>query len=254
MELTHQQIKKIYPLNNHILIKLSRKSDELTLRGGTTIYIDNTFEEEKHIPVTGRVMAFPAKLYYNNQVGNSHSMPWDVDMEIRVGDDVIFYYMAAINCMGTLDNPTGNGKYFKDPDGGEYIMITYDNLFLARRDQQIIPLNGYLILEPIEDEEFLRVKERFAKAKLTLPKNYVQICAKEGIVRFLGSPIREYRDRDKNGELRFTDEGVDIRHGMRVMIRKAADLPLEYDVHASLEERKRFLRVQRRYILYATDE
>jgi co-chaperonin GroES (HSP10) len=253
MVLTHQEVAKIRPLNNHVLVKLNRKSDELILQGGGKIYIDNTFEEEKHVPVTGTVVAYPHKLYYNNKPGIGHSMPWDTDIEIQQGDYVIFYYMAVVNCLGTIDKPGGNGKYFKDEDGGEYIMITYNNLFVARRDQRIIPLNGYLIVEPIEDEAFLREKERFEKAKMILPRNYTRLFAKEGIVRFLGTPLREYRDRDKRGDLRFTDEGMDIHHGQRIMIQKSADLPLEYDTHASLKGRKKFLRVQRRYILYATD-
>ncbi len=253
MVLTHQEIGAIQPRNNHVLIKLSRKSDEVILKGGSKLYIDNTYEEEKHTPVTGTVIAHPGRLYYSNKTGNSHSMPWLTDIEIQIDDYVIFYYMAAINCMGTLDAPAGNGKYFKDPDGGEYILITYDNIFVVRRGQEIIPVNGYLILEPIEDEDFKREVERFKKVGIGLPQGYTRAFSKEGIVRFLGTPLREYRDRDKHGNLRFTDEGIDIKHGMKIFVQKAADLPLEYEYHASLMERKKFLRVHRRHILYATD-
>ncbi len=254
MVLTHEQISGLKPMNNHVLIKLSRKKDEIKTPGGGKLYIDPTFEEEKHFPVTGYVIARPRSLFYSDKIGDSHSMPWKTDIEIKEGDYVIFYYMAVLNCMGTLDQPGGNGKYFKDPDGGEYIMITYDNLFVAKRDDKIIPLNGYLLLEAVEDYEYRYQKERFDKMGLTLPPNYTQAFSKEGVVKFIGTPNRDYRDRNRSGDKYHTDEGIDIERGMKLIIRKAADIPLEYEYHASLEGRKKFLRVQRRYILYAEYE
>jgi hypothetical protein len=62
-------------------------------------------------------------------------------------------------------------------------------------------------------------------------------------VKYLGKPNLEYADKEQS------DTGIDISIGDIVVIRKTADIPLQYELHAKIDGGAKYLRVQRRNIL-----
>lgn len=121
-------------LRNNVLIKPD-KTDFIQLAGGQRLFLDTRFEEYKSAPQTGIVTAVPEKLAFSNDP-NEYSLDIQTDMEIQVGDRVIFNYnarAAAINSGLTINDD---------------ILVRYDMIYVAIRNEQVICVNGVVIVEP----------------------------------------------------------------------------------------------------------
>jgi len=282
MELTSEQIRKIRPQGSMVLIKLDRIPEEIKLESGKVIYIDPNYEPEKHAAVTGHVIATPPLIYSYSKLRRD-SMPWDTDMELEIGDYVIFYYLAAVNAFRKEDP-----KWLKDENENFYVFVKYENFYVAKRKMgniddynfmaeakvadpvfsslnpgktkiaitggevypvdekgdyhKIIPLNGYCIIEPVINEEYQKLEKKYKELELDVPKQLMKkFSAKYGIVKYLGKPNRAYRTPGS--------DGGDIKVGDRVILRRIANITLEYEYHATFDGRKKYFRVQRRYIM-----
>ena len=223
--------------NNYILVKLDPENTSIKLKSGYELYIDTSFDPEKHQVVTGTVWGTPSKLEYTG-VANK-GLPWQTDMEVKCGDKVVVYYLSIVNAL----KPEQQRYFFEG--GDKYVLITYNNIFTVYGDGFVRPVNGYVLIEPCEDPFLEKTKERIKKLGL----EYVQLNTKSntnvsfGIVRYMGKPNREYVDDGQS------DEGVDVKVGDVVVLRKVSDIPLQYNLHAKIDEGKLYYRVQRRKIL-----
>lgn len=284
MELAIKEIRKIRTQGNNVLIKLDRLPDELILKSGKKIFIDPTFEPEKNAAVTGSVVAVPAQLMYSPS--KSNLIPWKTEMELEVNDKVVCYFMASINAfrpehprwikdengefyilvkyehvyiakriVNNLDNFKFEGEFKVAPtpegSGKKKFAIWRNKIYFVDDDKNlidIIPLNGYCIIEPVGNEEYEELEKKFSELGLRMPELMRRKHSiKYGIVKYIGKPNEEYWWNGKT--VRDTDEGCDIKVGDKIVMRKSSDIPLEYEHHASLEGRKKFFRVQRRYII-----
>ncbi len=226
---------------NHILIKLDPENNFFKLKDGTSLYLDTSFEPEKHATVTGEVFGIPSNLYYSGipNIG----MPWKTSMEIKIGDSVVIHYLAVLNAF--------RKEMYKAIIEGDdkYVFISYQSIFAIVREGNIIPINGYCLIEPVEDPEWLRTKMRIIKSGLIpLEKdNKTNTHVVYGKVRYCGKPNEDYVDHH-------TDQGVDISPGDIVIMKRISDLPLEYDMHAKIDGGKKYWRTQRRNILSVYEE
>ena len=166
-------------------------------------------------------------------------MPWLTDMETRLGDKVIIYYLSIVNALKPQ-----NKRYLLEGDD-RYVFVEYQYLYAIVRGDDIIPLNGYCLIEPCENPEITRTKERMKAIGLEYTEGEKRLTNEVtfGIVKYLGKPNREYVDETHS------DRGVDVAVGDTVVIRKTADIPLQYELHAKVDGGKKYLRVQRRNLL-----
>jgi len=131
--------------------------------------------------VCAPVYKLPQKLYYNPQDLNS-SMPWDCDMELRVGDRVWFSVLESRNAVSVIC------------EGKAYKLIPYRDCYVTKRRNlktnitryysdayDKICLNGFILLEPI----YVKNTSPFAIDSETIDMT-------RGIVRYAGKPNREY--------------------------------------------------------------
>lgn len=264
MMLKREQLQRLKPQGNNVLIKLDQSQNRVKLKSGTDILIDTTYEPEKHAYVTGEVIAVPKQLIFKG-VG---ALQWETDMELLPGDQVIIYYLAAVN---SLKKETA--KWLWDEDMNKYIFITYDNVYVARRMvkgnflwkdkkkdkseaefienengqftiEKIIPVNGYCLIELLPNEELEKLEERYAKLNLKVPKQMIKkYSSKYGIIHYAGKPNRSYKYNPKD------HDQVEVKVGDKVVLRKHANVPLEFDYHSTLDKKIKFYRVQRRYIM-----
>jgi len=145
-------------------------------KGGVIIgvNIDDEYEDENtthradFTEVYAQVFRVPDKLYYNRE--DQHSMAWDCDMELEIGDMVWFNTMESFNAVEI------------ECEDEFYRLIPYSDIYVAKRKQKVIVLNGYVLCEPI----FTSIEHRLAIENKKEDKS-------RGIVRFVGKSNREYQ-------------------------------------------------------------
>ena len=230
-------MKQRQTFGNNVMIKLDGLNDEIKMNDGGVLYIDTTFDPEKHATTTGEVTGLPSRLVYTGKPNSG--MPWLTDMEVQIGDRVVLYYLAVVNCF----RPESYRAVVED--GDRYIFTGYQNIYAVIRDGKIIPVNGYCLLEPMEDPEWTRTKERMSRSGLQAVKlsEKSNTDVTYGRVAYCGAPIKEYPHKA------YSDNGVNITPGDVVMLRRIKDIPLEYDLHAKIDGGKKYWRVQRKDIV-----
>ena len=220
-------------LNNLIMIRLDKEND--TVKG---LFVDTTFEPERHTTVTGVIWGLPSHLQYTGKP--NIGMPWETPLEAKMGDGVIMYYLSVVNALKPKE-----GRYILE-DGERYVLIPYQFLYALIRDEKIIPVNGYILIEPCENPEVTRQREVMKKIGLEMVEPTDKRNSNEvifGRVKYTSVPNRQYVDDNSS------DEGVDIAVGDVVVIRKTNDIPLQYSLHAKIDDGTKYYRVQRRNIM-----
>lgn len=221
-----------YMLNNYLMVKLDPPNDSITTKNGNKLYVDNTFEPDKHTVVLGTIIAVPQHLGTKN-------MPWTTDMEIKLGDRVLMYYLAVQNCLRK------EIKRYAQESQDTYIFISYSNVYATIRDGKVIPVNGYLLVEPIENPEVEFTKTRFKGIGLDLitfdVKSNKDVVY--GKIVYLGAPNKAYSQKF------ISDDNVDVKEGDLVVMKRVRDIPVEYEYHAKIDNGRKLYRIQRPDIL-----
>lgn len=171
-----------------------------------------------HADRMGEVIMVPDGLFYHSHTyaayphGNE-SMPWDCDMELQVGDIVVHTFFER-NDIVNIE--------VEDEPGELYRLMPYDDIYVARRGDQVIPLNGYCLCEEIE------------KPPLSTIIDIVEaepINTNVGKIAYVAKSNREYRN-DYTGIARDLDGNADISVG-DIIIKHRGDIHirLEEDLH-----------------------
>jgi len=223
-------------LGNNVMIRLDEKNDYIETKSGIKLFLDTSFEPEKHVVRIGTVEAVPKDLIFDKKL---KTFPWKTNIEIKEGDKAVMYFMAIQNCLAPEQK-----RYYRE---GKhiYIFIKYHNIYAVIRDGKIIPINGYVLVEPMEDPEWTRMTEQAKKSNLILPdlRKPSKTDVTYGKIAYLGSPNTEYADIHKS------DKFYDLKEGDEVIMKKIRDIPVEYEYHAKLDGGRRLYRMQRHDIL-----
>lgn len=157
------------------------------------------------------------------------SLRFDTAMEVRVGDRVYFEYMAHM-----MADTYGRWVHTEQ---GLMMLCKYDDLILAKRNGEIIMLNGYVLVE----NEIKKADDRF------------QIHDKENKTRSHAfARVHYYGGRNKAYlEQRGISDGHEIAESILYDPRHAKEL--EYGLHRIFDGR-RLLRIQRKDIYGAVDK
>jgi hypothetical protein len=126
-----------------------------------------------------------------------------------------------------------------------YVLIPYSSIFATYGKDFIKPVNGYCIIEPCDDPGLTKTITRLDRIglKLVMLETKSNTNVSFGVVRYVGKPNREYVDEG------ISDDGVDVKVGDKVVLRRISDIPLQYPLHSKIDGGKLFWRVQRKNIL-----
>lgn len=242
-EISRDNLDRGYIPQNYVMVEAELTAEGKKTKGGIIfghsedlVYDDETTSWEADIcEVAAKVYKLPERLYYNEDDPN-HSMPWDCDYEIgidlMVGDEVFFPPLESRNAI-TLQC-----------EGKGYKLIPFQDLWVAKREiwvnkwegkkkEVVIPLNGYVIIEPIYKTN---------DSPLAVDKKG-ELDKTRGTVRFVGKPNRAYLNKSHS-------DFLDLRGGDTVLFNAGTPLvPLErqkYNAHFLGDEL--FFVVQRRRI------
>lgn len=221
-------------VGNTVMVLLDPDNDHIELKSGGKLHLDTSFEPEKHIVRIGTVKSVPKSLVYVREGGDT---PWKTKMELEVGDKVVMYFLAVQNCL------IPEKRAFIKNEEGTTIFIQYKNIYATIRNGNIIPVNGYVLVEPIEDPEWERKVNKAKELGLELVDNRkpsnTNVCY--GRIAYMGEKNEEYFDLEKS------DEGYSAKVGDVIVMKKIRDIPIEYEYHTKMG--RKLYRVQRPDIL-----
>lgn len=231
-------IQDFKPITNRVLVKIdSRFTDHIKLTEDFTLAIDTSFEPEKHTTTYGTVAAIPESLSYGSE---QHHMPWKTSVEIEVGDTVYFTWDAIVVAFGKVKP----GVVQVEGDPSIYVIMKYSQLTLAVRNENIIMLNGYCLIEEVKIIDLpSHLVDSEMKSFLALPGSVAKkVSAKFGRVICIGSSNQAY-----DGDRHYDDPSVEV--GQLVMFESFANIPIQYNLHADLIGKKVLYKIQRRYLV-----
>jgi len=198
-------------LPNRVLIRVKRESHDSITVGESNLYLDTSFEVEKHIMTRGEVVDFGPLLYKR---GHPDSLSDDVDMEIEKGDEVIFHYNTIIVAL--------KNQAYMEVDGEKLFIVRYDRLFAAIRDGEVIPLNGNVFVEPE-----IKVYDEYLPGLFRPDITKEEISCTRGVVRYKGCLVRQYA-------MDVPADEDDVEVGDKVLFHRNDSIPLEYEMHRTL--------------------
>jgi len=192
-----------------VLIKRKYKATDHRTASGIYIIGDTSFRPALHADRIGEVIKVPDTLFfhlksYDTYPYGGESMPWDCDMELQPGDTVVHTFMERHDIVNIEVD---------DEPGELYRLMPYDDIYVARRGDKVIPLNGYCLCEEVE-------KEKFSSVLDLVHEDPVDKEARKPA--YVGKPNRKYRESG-------TDDGSEISPGDIIIKRRG-------DIHIRLEE------------------
>ena len=280
-------IQSFTPINNQVLIEISSEyNDKIYFENGKELYIDPSFEKERHASTKGIIIKVPSRLKYLEEGENK--MPWITDIEVRPGDQVWFSWNATtIALRDKVKRFLFNNKI--------HILINYKYLYAAKRKVYVsdgwtpdkilsyydvngsfminkvgnhcIPIipNGHLLIAPIKQKD-LPVGVRpdgFSGGGRVMVSDIERekVSDKYGRVMFIGKPLGGYMEGScvlpdnrsfmclwhKDGEL--MNENRDIKPYDVIRLRKYADIPFQYGIHADFDGKREFFKMNRRDVV-----
>lgn len=228
IKMNANELANIKLIPNRVLVKINSTKDKINVGGGVEFKFDKQFSEEKHAPTTGIVYNVCGDLIEDK-------MPWHTKNILQRNDFVVFTYEAAIYCLDPL-----KGRHIYDEHNSQYLLIDYEDILSVRRGDDIIGINGYLLVEPITEQ---------LKSELKLP---IQKSVKYGRIAVMAERNECYYAAGvkRTDVCDFKDE---LKVGDIILFSKFSDIPLEYDIHRSINGAKEYFRMQRRDILDLVD-
>jgi len=225
-------LKSATPISNFVLIKLY-KNDTVKFASGVEFIIPPfANNDSERTPLRGEVIMTPDQLTFKQ--GNHALMPWKCEMELLKGDDVIVKRPALEMALSK-----DNGSYFEE-NGDIYCYLKYSELVLAIRGEEIIMLNGMVLVSPIDEELPQTNIAGFEQSK----KESTQY----GIIAHIGKPNQEYHNtKDSRGNEIITEDDPNLKVGDKILFSKAGNIKLEQELHQSLG--KKYWRMPRTKIL-----
>lgn len=172
--------------------------------------------QQYHQPVVHEVVEVPkGKLPYKSK-NTLINMRWKTTCELQKGDHVLINYFEVQHCMRQ------DGFFFP----------RYQDMYLAKRGDEVIMLNGYILMDEWKKEESKKVSDLWIpEAPENKHKN------KYAIIKYIGKPNEEY---DSN---KVTDD-IKVVVGDVVMLRKPVKQARRTEdiLHLKLFDKVYFLR------------
>lgn len=156
------------PLFNYVVIEYDPKQNEKT-PSGIFAPVDILQHEiaAEHIPRVGIVRKLPRCLHFDAK-RKQNSMRWKTTLEIEIGDKV------------WMNHLTVNDDQFKW-NGKQYKLVNYEDIVCAKRGEEIVMVNGYMLLKP-----------HYTKKKVLNFEREV-LDKTRATVAYLGKPNKKYQ-------------------------------------------------------------
>lgn len=186
-------LQNIHPINNLVLLQSLYDKESTTgdYRQHKSKLLLSTKENPGHHAVTElKVIAAPEKITWHDTVPDflpDCYMEWEPEMELQAGDTAIILY-GSVTWVNYDEDNNGRMQGRRIIDGNEvFYLVPYSSIYCIIRNGQIIPVNGYVLVEPLENK---KLSTTIALPESGSEKKYSET---EGIIRYIGKPVKRYR-------------------------------------------------------------
>lgn len=193
-------------MRNYVIVEYNPKQNDKTPSGIYTPLAATQREvAADYVPRIAKVFKLPKKLYYAKK-DMAYSMRWKTEIEIEVGDTVWMNHLTVQD-------------YQFQFKGKEYKIVKYEDLVCAKREKEVIMLNGYILLRPTIEKKKALLYEREEKV------------VKQAIIEYVGSCNKEYQDPKKSDyeELQVGDKVVFLNKEVERLRFLESDYFLRFD-------------------------
>lgn len=233
IKLSKQELDNIKLINNSVLVRPVVDTRKKRL-GNTdiTLEIDVDFDEDAHSRRVVEVVRTPNKLCFVKNTRSRVSMQWETEIEVLKGD------IVWVRSLATIGNDQTNLTMFIC-EGDTYYLIKYQDFVVAKRGDEVICLNGYLLVHPNRDDyseyKYVYVPESIKK----------DAAVETWIIKYSGNPNKNYRQGAKED---FSDELV--LNQEVCLSKKRHPYPLENTLHSLFDGKEEYFFIQRADIVY----
>lgn len=217
-KITKEEFERLRLFGRNVLIQLPSETDEKerTLKSGIAVSFIYS-DKEKYAPVQGVIVKRSPKLEV-----------------LRDGDHVFFHYLCWGNAQHTAEQ-IHNGHYdgtkiALECDGTKYLLMSETEIFFAKRGERFISVNDYLLLRAIPKnlkEEILKDARGYNVGKVWTSDATATIVL----------PDMDVEYRLDIAEILCCPDGVGLKPGDIIYPDKHFDVPLEYDILQTLNEK-----------------
>jgi len=206
---------------NWLLVKIKLPENEAVAQTKSGIYLSTIIEPNWYKITTGYVIRIPDRLQFGISTKDEFlsSLEFDTECEIRTGDKIHFNYTSITN-----------KKIFYDLAGNTHIFIRYDSIYCGIRDGEVIPVNGWVLMEHKTQEM------SSAQIEVINTSEY-----EYGLVKYVGKPVMNYKF------IPGLKDDDNIYAGQEVCYKSGTAIQLENPLLTTIQE-KPLLRIHRRWI------
>lgn len=236
--------KHIKTTNTYVLVRIDHDNSSIKFGKNGELVVDPALDPAKHVPVYGTVACVPDRLLYGTDKTRreltSNSMEWETDIEIKKGDTVYFVYLAMIMALGSylqdkMDIHEQSKLFFEfEDDPAIYVLLLYSDLYFAIRNDNIIMLNGYVMVKHLDKQYEYSTLTRTEKMLEEKEKN-------TGLVVRTGSVCKRHYKSKKV-------DCVNISVGDIIIFRKFTNIYFESQLHSTFRDGANYFCIQRKYI------
>ena len=233
LELSKEELDNIKLINNKVLVKPVIDTRKKRL-GNTdiTLDIDIDWDEDAHSRRVVEIVRNPEKLSYSQKYKSRSSMSWETEIEVLPGDIVWVRSLAAIG-----NDDTQLTMIISE--GDTYYLINYEDFIVAKRGEEVICLNGYILVQP-NREDYSYYKYVFVPSSISS-----EATAKSWVIKYFGKPNKSYKRGLKE------DFNDDIFVNQEVCIsKKKIPYPLENTLHSLFNGNEEYYFIQRSNIVF----
>ena len=187
------------PCNNRLLVKVDVVDGR---RNG--IYVGAAdWDIAGHVTRTGVVVKTPSKLFFRSK-GDEWGVEWLTDLEACVGDEAFWGIMEGSNCPIVY---CGSDIYY---------LVDYASIRMLKRGEEIIPVNGFVLVEK---------KEEVDRTSVLIVDHAKKVNKSRGVVIKSGKPNVEYYGAEQY-------DAQNLKEGDEVMFSISAWTELEDERYA----------------------
>ena len=178
-------------------VKIKPDSEFSAITEEVEIKIGYTSETHaRHYGISGTVVTLPEQLIFNPTIRQEKiTMPFDVDMELEIGDKVFFDYLCQIKAV--------SDKLIVDTEEhGMCFLCKYEDVYCFERNEELTLINGWVWIQRLEKDKkvsglemVLTDKNKFVKGQAKVIKaakavrKYIEGHSEDPIELFGGENI-----------------------------------------------------------------